>query len=460
MKMNKKTLITISFAFVLGIIISIVSLTGGNDAKKETGKLTGTVMGFVDDVVTIEDENSVTYTCNATEMNFNVGDNVTIEYSGILNENSVIKDCEVLDYEIVSNVVNPTDTGIPTGWQDNGIFKDFYVQAYNKLQTLTLDEKIGQLLLVRYPDSNQVNTLSKYGFGGYVFFAKDFENKTTDEVKNMTSSLQKAYKIPILTAVDEEGGKVVRISSNSKLVPNKFRSPSDLYKDGGFVKIKEDTVEKSRILNNLGINVNLAPVVDVSTNPSDYMYDRTLQENTNLTSTYAKTVIEASKGTGVSYTLKHFPGYGNNPDTHTGSTTDNRSYDDIMKNDIPPFEAGIESGAEAVLVSHNTVTNIDSSNPASLSPAVHTLLRNNLKFTGVIITDDIAMGATNGIDNATVKAILAGNDLVITTDYEKSINSVKTAVNNGTLSENQIDKAAFRVLAWKYYKMILAENEK
>ncbi len=458
--MNKKTLITISFAFVLGIIISIMSLTGGNDAKKETGKLTGTVMGFVDDVVTIEDENSVTYTCNATEMNFNVGDNVTIEYSGILNENSVIKDCEVLDYEIVSNVVNPTDTGIPTGWQDNGIFKDFYVQAYNKLQTLTLDEKIGQLLLVRYPDSNQVNTLSKYGFGGYVFFAKDFENKTTDEVKNMTSSLQKAYKIPILTAVDEEGGKVVRISSNSKLVPNKFRSPSDLYKDGGFVKIKEDTVEKSRILNNLGINVNLAPVVDVSTNPADYMYDRTLQENTNLTSTYAKTVIEASKGTGVSYTLKHFPGYGNNPDTHTGSTTDNRSYDDIMKNDIPPFEAGIESGAEAVLVSHNTVTNIDSSNPASLSPAVHTLLRNNLKFTGVIITDDIAMGATNGIDNATVKAILAGNDLVITTDYEKSINSVKTAVNNGTLSENQIDKAVFRVLAWKYYKMILAENEK
>ncbi len=458
--MNKKTIITISFAFVLGIIISIVSLTGGNDAKKETGKLTGTVMGFVDDVVTIEDENSVTYTCNATEMNFNVGDNVTIEYSGILNENSVIKDCEVLDYEIVSNVVNPTDTGIPTGWQDNGIFKDFYVQAYNKLQTLTLDEKIGQLLLVRYPDSNQVNTLSKYGFGGYVFFAKDFENKTTDEVKNMTSSLQKAYKIPILTAVDEEGGKVVRISSNSKLVSNKFRSPSDLYKDGGFVKIKEDTVEKSRVLNNLGINVNLAPVVDVSTNPADYMYDRTLQENTNLTSTYAKTVIEASKGTGVSYTLKHFPGYGNNPDTHTGSTTDNRSYDDIMKNDIPPFEAGIESGAEAVLVSHNTVTNIDSSNPASLSPAVHTLLRNNLKFTGVIITDDIAMGATNGIDNATVKAILAGNDLVITTDYEKSINSVKTAVNNGTLNENQIDKAVFRVLAWKYYKMILAENEK
>ncbi len=460
MKMNKKTIITISFAFVLGIIISLVSLSSANESKKETGKFSGTVMGFVDDVVTIEDENSVVYTCNATEMNFKVGENVTIEYSGILNENSVIKDCEVLDYEVVSSDVNSTDTGIPVSWQDNGIFKDFYVQAYNKLQTLTQDEKIGQLLLVRYPDSNQISTLGKYGFGGYVFFAKDFDGKTTEEVKNMTSSLQKAYKIPILTAVDEEGGKVVRVSSNSKLVPNKFRSPSDLYKDGGFVKIKEDTVEKSKVLNNLGLNLNLAPVVDVSTNASDYMYERTLQENTNLTSTYAKTVVEASKGTGVSYTLKHFPGYGNNPDTHTGSTTDNRSYDDIMKNDIPPFEMGIEAGAEAVLVSHNTVTNIDSANPASLSPAVHTILRNNLKFTGVIITDDIAMGATNGVSDVTVKAILAGNDLVITTDYDQSISDIKKALSNGTLNESQIDKAAFRVLAWKYYKMLIAENEK
>ena len=95
--------------------------------------------------------------------------------------------------------------------------------------------------------------------------------------------------------------------------------------------------EKSNLLYNLGINVNLAPVVDVSTNSTDYMYDRALGENTDITSKYAEVVIEASKGLGVSYTLKHFPGYGNNNDTHTGTVVDERSYEDILKNDIPPF---------------------------------------------------------------------------------------------------------------------------
>lgn len=460
--MKKKTIITISFALVIGLIISVISLTFADNPKKDIGKLTGKVMGYVDEVVTIEDDNFVTYTCKASDFDFKVGENVTIEYSGILNEDYVIQDCEVIDYELVSGEVNKdatTDGILPANWNDDGIFKDYYIQAYNKLKTLSLDEKIGQMLLVRYPDADQVNTLIKYGFGGYVFFAKDFNNKTTEEVKSMTSTLQSASKIPILTAVDEEGGKVVRVSSNPKLVPSKFESPSALYKAGGFTRIKEDTVEKSKVLNSLGLNLNLAPVVDVST-PTGYMYDRTLQENTTLTSTYAKTVIEASKGTGVSYTLKHFPGYGNNADTHNSGATDNRSYDDIISDDIPPFEAGIKAGAEAVLISHNVVSGIDNSNPASLSLKVHNLLRNNLSFTGIIMTDDIAMGALNGIDKAVVKAVLAGNDLVLTTDYEESFNSLKEAVAAGTISESQIDKSAFRILAWKYYKMILTENEK
>ena len=250
------------------------------------------------------------------------------------------------------------------------------------------------------------------------------------------------------------------VSSNPNLASSKFLSPRDLYLNGGFDKIKEDTVNKSLLLSELGLNLNLAPVVDVSTNSSDYMYKRTLGENTELTSTYAKTVIKASKGLGVSYTLKHFPGYGNNKDTHNGVVNDNRSYDEIVKNDLPPFEAGINEGAEAVLISHNTVTNIDSSNPASLSVDIHNLLRNKLGFTGIIITDDLAMGAISSINNATVKAILAGNDLIITTDYEESFNDIKDAINNDTIDEGLIDKLAFRVLAWKYYKGLIFENQK
>ena len=158
--------------------------------------------------------------------------------------------------------------------------------------------------------------------------------------------------------------------------------------------------------------------------------------------------------------MKHFPGYGNNADTHTGSATDTRSYDEIFASDLPPFEAGIKSGAEAVLVSHNIVTGIDGNNPASLSPSVHNLLRNQLDFTGIIITDDISMVATNTISDAAVKAILAGNDLIITSNYDKDIRDIKNAINNGTLAEATIEKAAMRVIAWKYYKGLLFENQK
>ena len=289
---------------------------------------------------------------------------------------------------------------------------------------------------------------------------KDFRDKTKPEVKEMINNLQNVSKVPILTAVDEEGGTVVRVSSNPNLASSKFESPRDLYLSGGFDKIRQDTINKSLLLSELGLNLNLAPVVDVSTNSGDYMYKRTLGENTELTSTYAKTVISVSKGLGVSYTLKHFPGYGNNSDTHTGQSIDNRSYDDIVKNDLPPFEAGINEGAEAVLVSHNTVTNIDSSNPASLSSDVHNILRNKLSFTGIVISDDLAMGAVSSIDNVAVKAITAGNDLLITTDYEESFNDIKEAVNNKTIDEGLIDKLAFRVLAWKYYKGLIFENQK
>lgn len=349
---------------------------------------------------------------------------------------------------------------VPDDYQDNGIFSDYYNLAYSRLQELSLDEKIGQLLLVRYPGDNGDELIKEYGFGGVVFYEKDFKDKTKKEVQDMIDSLQKVSDIPLITAVDEEGGNIVRISSNPNLRETPFLSPSELYETGGFDKIEDDTKEKSKLLKSLGINVNLAPVVDVSTDENDYIYERTLKEKTNLVSEYARTVIESSKGTGVSYTLKHFPGYGNNSDTHLGTTRDDRNLEDIMSNDIPPFEAGIDAGAEAVLVSHNIVSSIDMANPASLSLNVHTLLRYDLGFTGIIIADDIDMEATSGIVDAIVFAVKAGNNLIVTSDYEDSFNSIKLAIEDGELTEEVIDKLVFKVLAWKYYKGLMFENMK
>lgn len=339
--------------------------------------------------------------------------------------------------------------------KDKGIFSEYYEEAEELLKTMTLDEKIGQLFLVRYPSENQINILNKYNFGGYLFFEKDFKGKTKSQVQEMINNVQEASKIPLITAVDEEGGTVVRISSNANLAKSKFKSPMQLYKLGGFEKIEEDVKEKSEVLSDLGINLNLAPVVDVSTNPNDFMYDRTLGEDATLTSIYAKTVINASKNLKVSYTLKHFPGYGNNIDTHTSTSVDKRTYESILENDMPPFKAGIEAGAEAILVSHNVVTCIDKENPASLSPAIHKLLKDDLSFTGIIITDDLAMAAVSSDEDATVKAVLAGNNLMITTNYKQSINSVKNAIEEEILTEEKIDELVERILAWKYYKKLI-----
>lgn len=336
-----------------------------------------------------------------------------------------------------------------------GIFGAYRMQAEQQLTTMSQEEKITQILLVRYPDRDGVLELAKHQFGGYLFFAKDFASKSPTEVRTMINQLQEVAKIPILTAVDEEGGAVVRVSSNPQLAKQKFPSPQQLYAQGGLPAIQQDTVDKSRLLRSLGINLNLAPVVDVSTNPDDYMYTRSLGEDTKATTDYARAVITASRGGGVSYTLKHFPGYGNNSDTHTGDSVDQRTYEELAARDLPPFVAGIEAGAEAVLVSHNIVNSIDPQRPASLSPAIHELLRRDLDFTGIIITDDIAMGAITDQPNATVQALLAGNDLIITTDYRASIRELTTALSDGTVTSAQLNRAVLKVLAWKYYKGLL-----
>ncbi len=441
---------------ILSCILVLVFMTFIFNKKEiETSKLTATVLEVSNEKITVQDSKNIIYTFNK-DASVNIGDNIILEYTGLLDKNSNVQTNKIISYEVKE--VSLDEDGVPTDWKDNGIFKDYYIMANNKLKELTLDQKIGQLLLVRYPDSNQIDTLKKYEFSGFVFFEKDFKDKTKEEVVNMIKMLQNNSNIPLLTAVDEEGGKVVRISSNNKLATSPFKSSQELYNEGGFDAIKQDTINKSKLLKELGLNLNLAPVVDVGADPNDYIYPRTIGQDSTITSEYAQTVINASKGTGVSYTLKHFPGYGNNTDTHTGSSIDTRTYDYILNNDIPPFEAGIDVGAEAVLVSHNIVNSIDPNNPASLSPSIHNLLRNELGFTGIIITDDLSMSAVSSINTRAVDALLAGNDLIITTDYEQSINDIKEAVNNGTISEELIDKLAFRVLAWKYYKGLMLEK--
>ncbi len=417
------------------------------NVSKQPSELIATIIAKDDEQITLMDKDGIIYTFKTNIIDAPLGSSIDVKYQGNLNKNTELQTSQVISYTNVND--------LDKTWQETDLFAEYYEKANNLLQKMTIDEKIGQLFLVRYNEEQSPSILNNYMPAGFVFFAQDFANKTIDQVKQMIDAAQSHAKIPLLTAVDEEGGKVVRISSNKELVPTPFQSSSELYNTGGWDLIRQDTIYKSSILKNLGLNVNLAPVVDVVTNPEAYMYERSFKQDVSNTTKYAKLVIEASKNTGVSYTLKHFPGYGNNSDTHVGQSLDTRTLNDLEKNDFLPFTAGIQSGAEAVLVSHNVVKSIDANNLASLSRSIHNILRNQLHFTGVIITDDLSMAATSEITNKNVLALLAGNDLMITTDYEESINAIKQALQEQKISEVSINRAALQVLAWKYYKGIL-----
>lgn len=384
----------------------------------------------------------------------------------MLRNNETIRKSKEQEENIIQDVNNEKN-------KEEDIFSSHYEKANEKLQTLSLDEKIAQLFIVGTSRNSDFEDLKNYQFGGYLLL-KDyfFENKPEEQIRKEISDFQTYSNIPLLIAVDEEGGKVVRVSSNTKLRKEAFKSPSEVYMEGGFERIRQDTIQKSMFLENLGINLNFAPVVDISTNPDDYIYNRTLKQGKELTATYASTVISASKDYKVSYTLKHFPGYGSNKDTHKETSVDERTYEEIYQNDLEPFRAGIKAGAEVVMVSHNTVSSIDKTNPASLSKPIHELLREKLNFTGVIITDAINMGAIGEqytTRDAIVKAILAENDMIIISidktskdkltrtkvTYETIIKSVKDAVQNGEITEDRINESVRRILAWKYAKGLM-----
>ena len=164
-------------------------------------------------------------------------------------------------------------------------------------------------------------------------------------------------------------------------------------------------------------------------------------------------MVEYANEFKINSCLKHFPGYGNNSDTHTGVAIDNREYLTLKDNDYLPFKKGIEAKVPCVLVSHNIINSIDSEYPASLSEKVIYELRNNLNFSGIIITDDLAMDAVKSYvedGSAATLAIQSGNDLIITSDFEKMYKEVLNSYKEGIISEEVINKAVLRIIAWKY----------
>ncbi len=379
------------------------------------------------------------------ESGMRIGNPITITYTGELDPTQTAQQVTVL-----SIVVKDT-----AQWEQSFAQPQPQTaaeQAQKLLASMSLEEKVGQMFLVRCPKEQAAEKAAQYHLGGYILFGRDFADKSQKEVAQNISSYQQAATIPLLIGVDEEGGTVNRISSNPTFRAEPFPSPQALYEKGGWDAIRQDTMEKCSLLHSLGIQLNFAPVCDVATNPDSYMYPRTFGQDSAQTARYIETVVQIMQEQRIGSVLKHFPGYGDCADTHTGIAYDDRSYQSLQSSDFVPFQAGIDAGAPIVLVSHNIVSSIDAQYPASLSPAVHDVLRNELGFSGVIITDDLYMEGVRQFADDTqtaVLAVLAGNDLLCCTDFEVQIPAVIQAVETGQISQQRIDASVLRILQLK-----------
>lgn len=324
---------------------------------------------------------------------------------------------------------------------------------------MTTEEKVGQLFFVRCQKETAVQDLETYQFGGYVLFGADFEDETPDSIRKTLSAYQEASTTPLLIAVDEEGGTVTRVSRYAAFRESPFPAPRWLYAEGGLEAVLQAEAEKSGFLRDLGINVNLAPVCDITTDEDAFMYDRSLGQDPQTTADVISAMVTVMTANQMGSVLKHFPGYGNNTDTHTAMAADSRSLEELETADLLPFAAGIDAGCGAILVSHTIVETLDPEMPATLSEKVHQYLREEMGFNGVIITDDLYMQAITdayGAEEAAVLAVLAGNDLLCCREYEIQYPAVLEAVQSGRISQEILDCAVLRILRWKEALGLLA----
>lgn len=320
------------------------------------------------------------------------------------------------------------------------------------LQSMTLEEQVGQLFLARCNAETALEDIAKYHLGGFVLFGVDFEDRTPDMLQQTLASYQSEAEIPLLIAVDEEGGTVTRVSRYQQYREMPFEAPRDLYARGGMELVLTTEEEKCQLLRALGINVNLAPVCDISNQPGALLYRRSLGQGAAVTSSCISEMVKTMAYHKVGSVLKHFPGYGDNADTHVEIAVDSRELETFERCDLLPFRAGIDAGADAVLVSHTIVEAMDSDTPASLSPAVHQYLRDKMGYEGVIMTDDLVMDAIRkqyGAGEAAVLAVLAGNDVLCSTEFAVQYEAVLEAVLTERIPYKTLTDSVMRILRWK-----------
>lgn len=334
------------------------------------------------------------------------------------------------------------------------------VKAEELLSGMTLREKLCQLMIVRpetltgeSPVTAAGETtrlaLESYPVGGLIYSVDNLV--TQEQTREMITNTQSYSEIPLFISADEEGGNVGRLMYKLGTTwVNDMYSYKDMGEDTAYANAYTIGSDMVSCL----FNTDFAPVADVWTNPENTVIgDRAYSDDFTQASELVAAAVRGFTDAGVVCCVKHFPGHGDtSTDTHEGAAVVDKSLDELRAGELLPFESGIEAGVDMVMVGHITVTAVDDE-PATISKAVITdLLREELGWDGVVITDSLDMGALAGYDNGEVcvKFLEAGGDILLgVPDIEAALTALETAVTDGRLTEQRIDESVQRVLELK-----------
>lgn len=332
--------------------------------------------------------------------------------------------------------------------------------AAELLAGMTLDEKIGQMVIAGF-DGYEVNEnvrslIRNYHIGGFILYGRNVQN--TGQLLALINWLKitnSANKVPIFVSVDEEGGRVSRMPAEFANIPS-MGAIGKINDSGLAYRVGNVTADMIR---SFGFNMDFAPVLDINSNPNNPIIgDRAFGSTPEIVSRLGVQTMLGIRDGGVIPVVKHFPGHGDTSvDSHTALPVVNYNLNRLESFEFVPFKAAINAGADAVMVAHILLSQVDPANPSSMSRTVITdILRNRLGFKGVVITDDMTMGAiTKNYDlaDAAVKSVNAGSDIILLSggynNEVRVLNALKNAAANGTIPMSRINESVYRILKLK-----------
>ncbi|MBV7504399.1 beta-N-acetylhexosaminidase [Bacillus sp. sid0103] len=324
---------------------------------------------------------------------------------------------------------------------------------------MSLDEKIGQMIIAGITgtsmDTNTKNLLTKDKVGGIIFYKYNLVNPTQAvQLVNQLKS-ESDPNLPILLGVDQEGGRVTRLPGGLiNFPPNKeigaINNSQFSYHVGTML---------GKELKGFGFNLDFAPVLDINSNPNNPVIgDRSFGNTSEIVSKLGIQTFKGIQSQKIIPTIKHFPGHGDTSvDSHLELPIVNKGLKQLNELELIPFEQAINSGADVVMVAHILLPKLDADFPSSMSRNIITgVLRKQLDFSGVVITDDMTMGAIidhYSIGKASVESVKAGSDIILVghgyNHIVETISSLKTAVQKGEITEQRINESVSRILKLK-----------